>query len=128
LKCTGCLVEFTPICKQQTKYCNKKCAKHYIHKRWRTLNRERVNSYNRGNYRRYYYKRYGLTLEQYQSLVEKQGGRCAICKRVLEKILVVDHCHETGRVRGLLCDRCNAGLGMFVDNPLILKSAIEYLK
>jgi hypothetical protein len=54
---------------------------------------------------------YGLTPEAYDSLLEKQGGKCAICKQ--EKPLCVDHCHATGRVRGLLCRACNFAVGTF---------------
>lgn len=79
---------------------------------------------------------YGLTTESYNSLVEKQNGKCAICKikdfggvsNTGNKYeLVVDHCHTTGEVRGLLCSSCNKMLGMFKDDPNTMVSAIEYL-
>ena len=60
----------------------------------------------------------------------RQGGKCAICgtQYVLGlKRLALDHCHETGRIRGLLCGSCNRGLGLFRDNPERLRKAIEYL-
>jgi hypothetical protein len=69
-----------------------------------------------------------ITLAEYDAMVKAQDGRCAICTGKEENSsLHVDHCHETGRVRGLLCIRCNRGLGYFLDNPAFLKSAIEYL-
>lgn len=59
---------------------------------------------------------YGLTLEDFDAMVEQQGGRCAICHRVPPYRLCVDHDHEDGRVRGLLCVRCNSALGVFERN------------
>lgn len=70
-------------------------------------------------------KRYGLTLEQFDQMLTEQHGRCLICRKT--ESLVVDHCHTTGKVRGLLCNLCNTALGSFRDSPEILTSAIEYL-
>lgn len=71
----------------------------------------------------------GCTKELYYHLLEKQKGLCAICKRenVGKKRLAVDHDHETGKVRGLLCNLCNTALGAFDDNPEMLARALEYL-
>lgn len=74
--------------------------------------------------RRLVYK-YGMTEKQYKKMVKDQGEKCAICKRKAR--LVVDHNHRTGRVRGLLCVRCNNGLGQFLDRPSLLKKALVYL-
>ena len=71
-------------------------------------------------------KYYGLTHEQYDQLKQEQDFRCAICGKLVEQ-LCVDHDHETGRVRGLLCRACNLILGNADDNPNILLSAIDYL-
>lgn len=68
---------------------------------------------------------YDITPQEYRQRMERQGGRCAICKRV-EK-LVVDHCHDTNKVRGLLCVKCNWGLGHFEDKTERLVAAAEYL-
>lgn len=57
---------------------------------------------------------------------KNQSGRCAICNRKAK--LVIDHCHATGFVRGLLCSRCNTGLGQFCDNTHLMEVAVEYLK
>lgn len=73
---------------------------------------------------------YGITQEEYLQLVESQGGGCAICGAEKSKDgrrLAVDHCHETGVVRGALCDLCNRGLGFFQDSTEKLARAIQYL-
>jgi hypothetical protein len=71
--------------------------------------------------------RYGITEEDYDELSSSQNGKCAICERV-PKRLVVDHCHATGRVRGLLCDPCNVILGIWDDDSTIAYKAAEYLE
>jgi len=70
--------------------------------------------------------RYGLTLEELRRLRADQKSRCPICDR--EQELVIDHDHETGAIRGLLCNRCNVGLGQFEDNIALLKAALAYLE
>lgn len=71
-------------------------------------------------------KRYNITLEAYKKLYERQNGRCFICQREVD--LVVDHCHETGEVRGLLCKKHNSAIGFMEDNIVFLERAIEYLR
>ena len=76
-------------------------------------------------------KRYGITLEQYATLLLEQGGACGICGRrdnLPNKHFAVDHCHKTGRVRGLLCSRCNSGLGSLGDELERVQKAIAYLR
>jgi hypothetical protein len=72
---------------------------------------------------------YGLTEHQYEALIEQQGGGCAICSRppATTRRLAIDHDHATGIVRGILCGRCNTALGLFDDNPQLLREAIAYL-
>lgn len=75
--------------------------------------------------------RYGITIEKYEEFLLKQNSVCAICSKP-ETIkgktsLSVDHCHITNKVRGLLCDSCNKGLGNFKDNPQLLEKAKIYL-
>ena len=76
-------------------------------------------------------RRYGLTLQQYDELLKNQGGGCAICRKSESgesgNCLSVDHDHLTGKVRGLLCYSCNAGIGMFRDDPALLTGAVIYL-
>lgn len=74
--------------------------------------------------------KYGITLEQREALLRAQDGVCAICEQV-ELIgigLAVDHDHVTGKIRGLLCMRCNTALGRFRDDPKLLRRAAEYLE
>jgi hypothetical protein len=75
-------------------------------------------------------KKYNITLEDYKFMSDIQEGVCAICKKkcLTGNKLAVDHCHKTGRVRGLLCTVCNTSLGGFKDNVSLLESAILYLK
>lgn len=72
--------------------------------------------------------RYGITEEDYAQMFQHQHGLCAICQKSSTKNLDVDHDHETGKVRGLLCNNCNRGLGHLQDSILHLESAIKYLK
>lgn len=69
---------------------------------------------------------YGLTAEQYKGMYDAQGGKCAICKKKSNK-LFVDHNHKSGKVRALLCHRCNTGIGYFSDNPETLRRAANYV-
>lgn len=69
--------------------------------------------------------KYGLTVEEYERLEDEADGLCAICRKA--RRLAVDHCHDTGEVRGLICHKCNSGLGMFQDNPGALMAAAQYL-
>lgn len=90
--------------------------------RWREKNRDVVAGYKLK-------ERYGITLEQYNEMLDRQGGRCAICFRppASRKKLGVDHDHKTGAVRGLLCDYCNRGIAAFGDDVECLERAIDYL-
>jgi hypothetical protein len=75
-------------------------------------------------------RRYGITVEEYDAMLEQQGNRCAICRTDKpggKGRFHVDHDHQTGEVRGLLCNNCNRALGHFKDNVLILEQAIRYL-
>jgi len=73
---------------------------------------------------------YGITIDDYDNMVKKQQNRCAICnshQSELKQTLHVDHCHSTGKVRGLLCKKCNSAIGLFEDSQDRLKRAIEYI-
>lgn len=100
----------------------------------RKKNKERYREHDRKKYqkqkerdphfkRKQSYKyRYGITIEQYDEMFQIQQGKCKICK--VETELVLDHCHTTGYIRGLLCRCCN--LGYFKDSPYLLDYAYQY--
>jgi len=79
-----------------------------------------------------YLKRaFNISIEEYNKLFENQNGCCAICNKhqtEFKKSFAVDHCHKTIKVRGLLCSKCNIGIGQFNDNEELLRKAIEYIK
>ena len=91
-------------------------------KAWKKANPEAM--------RRYSLKKYGLTPESFEVLLESQGGACAICrtkKPGAHGKFCVDHDHETNKARGLLCVKCNAGLGSFDEQTRFLLAAVDYL-
>lgn len=118
-------------------------------KEWRKRNIDHVKAYSKEQYtsiyknntearRRYNLKKkFGITPEIYQQMLDKQNNVCAICcsdETAMDhrsnklKRLAIDHCHTTGRIRGLLCVNCNHALGKFKDSITIMEQAIKYLK
>ncbi len=96
--------------------------------------KEKLKEYYRSNKDRWHgysiKASYGLSPAQYKEMLAQQNNSCKICKtheKSLKRKLFVDHCHETGKVRGLLCQYCNTMLGNAKDNVLVLHSAISYL-
>jgi hypothetical protein len=74
-------------------------------------------------------RQYGLTEDNLAQMLAAQDGRCPICGVTLAEVVAdVDHDHETGRVRGVLCHRCNRTIGLFGDDPLRLRAAAQYLR
>lgn len=120
------------------------CQNEYA-RRWRKQNPDRVQASNQRHYeknsaeiraaalKRYHdeglrFSKYGLTAEDFLRLYEEQEGRCAICEAEQEPSKIhIDHNHETGEVRGLLCGSCNRALGYLKDSPLIVERAFNYL-
>lgn len=97
------------------KPCDRQKRKEYGYKTDSVLNRTLID-------------KYGITLVQYHELLKEQGGKCKICgKEPKKRRLAVDHCHENGHVRGLLCGHCNTALGGFRDKPGNLVRAYCYL-
>lgn len=86
---------------------------------WQKKNPEKVRA-------AYFRRTYGITLAAYAEMEFSQGSACAICRQTGS--LVIDHCHASGAVRGLLCDRCNVGLGCMQDDIERLKAAVQYLE
>jgi hypothetical protein len=105
---------------------------------YRRDNREHGNAYRRGYVARlsekhklqkrysHVLRTYNLSKEAYDAMLQEQNGLCKIC--CTAPAVVVDHCHRTGTVRGLLCTPCNSGLGMFRDDYQIVHKAAEYLQ
>jgi hypothetical protein len=81
---------------------------------WRRINRDRMREY-----------RYGITPDELEVLRETQAGLCGICRR--RRKLVIDHCHESGAVRGLLCHACNTAIGSLDEDPRIIHAAVRYV-
>lgn len=100
---------------------NKRRKDNYVD-RWRTKDRDR-----------YILRKFGLTPLEYQQMVENQMARCAICGRTPEEVgdgrlLAVDHDHDTGKIRGLLCRPCNTGIGQLGDSVDRVRKALNYLE
>lgn len=93
------------------------------HRRWYTENKVRSAVRMRDNHLR---KKYGITQVEYETMLVRQHGGCAICQKK-PKRLAVDHCHRLGRIRGLLCRECNVAIGLFNENPHIMIEAIAYV-
>lgn len=77
-------------------------------------------------------KKYGITLDDYRAMLDRQGGVCAICgglDRTQDgRAMPVDHCHRTGKVRGILCSHCNRAVGLLGDDPEVITRAASYLR
>jgi len=118
----------------QCKSCRSKDAREYRlenkekyienNRNWRKNNPGKYSKRTRG----YVLKRYGISEEEYDEIFEKQSGVCAICKDKPTGTLHIDHDHVTGKVRGLLCHRCNTSMGLMKENKDNLGNMIDYLK
>lgn len=109
-------------------------------KRWQQENAGRVNAYHRSRRAKpevkradrsaYLKRKYGITIERYDELLASQGGECAICGREPRPdiSLHLDHDHESGQLRGILCFRCNNALGDFDDDVSLLRAAVRYVE
>lgn len=95
---------------------------------YREKNLDKIREWDRKRSRKYTLSRYVLTEEMYDALVATQDGVCAICKTASSDRLVVDHCHQSNRVRGLLCRTCNAAIGQLKDDPQLVREAARYLE
>lgn len=144
LQCNSCkeklpLTQFHKCSKTKSKHvgrckeCVKKYDYYYKRKVPKTSKYIGRMEYNKDSMLKNKYK---ISLENYYEMCKAQDNKCAICKQPEEvvtkfgksKNLSVDHCHQTGKVRGLLCNKCNTGLGSFRDDLEYLNQAIEYLK
>lgn len=113
----------------QCKVCSKIRADQWISKnkiRWKDSRRAYANKNKRATKDNTLRKQYGITIEEYERMLVVQEYLCAICGK--KGSLNIDHDHKTGKVRALLCGRCNPALGSFMDSLEILLKAVEYLK
>lgn len=125
----------TSATRNDCKKCNKKIHDEYVERNRVHLNKyvkERYRIYDRDRVRDYGLKKmYGITTTDYEALLKKQNDRCAICQlpqSEFSRRFDVDHCHETKKIRGLCCIRCNRGIGLLKDDIEILQRAVRYLK
>lgn len=122
-----------PVCKEcrkadQTARRRRDPAAHKANmERWKANNPEAYALYRK----RARLKRYGITPEQYDQLLTEQGGKCTICganECVTGREFAVDHCHTTGKIRGILCGPCNVGIGMLGEDLSRIEKAHSYLQ
>lgn len=150
-RCVVCVRKFNAL--KSAKYRSVNPLRHKLLLReWKDKNRDRIRQLDREKYARHPEKkrenerlrrkrnpdkflekdlqRYcNITLVEYNNLLTRQEALCAICRKPpVKKRLAVDHCHKTGKIRGLLCDACNTSLGKFHDNPSIIRAAAEYVE
>ena len=147
--CTVCKVEkeeteFAPSHRANSKSLCRPCNTKQL-REWRSRNRESHNAYQKKYkarkpeiYRNAILKtKYGIGISEYEQMHIDQGGVCAICgkpetaadrRTKVTRKLSVDHCHNEGHVRGLLCGKCNPGIGLFMHDEGLLMKAIEYLQ
>ena len=113
-------------------------------KRYRLKNKEKYNEAQRQYYKKtkpkkleiyktrgrqnHLKSKYNITHEDFLLMLIKQNGKCAICEQTSERILNEDHCNKTGKIRGLLCWKCNSLIGLANDNTNILTNSVKYLE
>jgi hypothetical protein len=127
--------------KDESEFCKDRSRPDGLNHRCRLCNRSHVQNiaakqkkqFGKKKYRRRRRKYelthyYGISVEDYAKLVKNQGDKCAICGTKPEAYLAIDHCHETNRVRGLLCRKCNSAIGLFDDDIHKIENALMYLK
>ena len=96
-----------------------------VRRQWYEANKDKVNTDSKA---RYTAKQFGLTVEEYDT-IRASTSNCECCLTQLSlRERRLDHCHTTGKIRGILCNSCNTGIGMFKDSTELLKSAIDYLE
>lgn len=156
-KCSKCkkikvLTEFylrtgTELFHSQCKECEKEASKEWYLKNpeyrrektklWRDKNKDRVREYKIKNKMKMYFtdskRKYGITEERFNRMLSQQKNKCCGCGMMFKfgdknTTPNIDHCHKTGKIRGLLCRRCNSVLGYFKDNPKPLIKLARYLK
>lgn len=152
--CPACGETFTPASNHQ-KWCGRKCYNRERQRRYLEINprplakscRYCTAEFSCADDRQYYcsgectrtakslrgaYRLYGITMTQYRTLWLAQGGVCAICRKPerveRNRLLVIDHDHVSGHVRGLLCSQCNRAIGLLGDSPKVIEAAARYVR
>ena len=127
MSCTKCNITLTlenKVNGTKWRVC-KPCFNTYVRNWWKThpkqYKQHTQNMCNAGRIEN------GITIQEVKTMRQKQRGKCAICNIKFTKEPHADHNHKTGKLRGLLCRNCNCGIGMFKDNPKLLKRASVYL-
>lgn len=97
------------------------------------IERQRTPEYRLQQRKHHLKKNYGISIYDYDKMLDLQGNKCAVCKIKTpngqsDKYFHIDHCHKTEKVRGLLCSTCNMGLGLFKENIEVLNNLIQYIK
>jgi hypothetical protein len=123
----------------ECKLCNNKRSKEYKKKNLEKVsvkfkeyylkNIDKIKEYNRSEKRKNveFKNRYGITLDQRNKLFENQGGKCLTCLTTKAKKFCVDHCHKSGKIRGILCDNCNKAIGLIKDKKETAYRIFNYL-
>lgn len=156
--CVRCSVVFTPPKRSDAKYCTDLCQQRARQERQRTTHRveqrechkcgtpvewkpgkpvcadcridKRDPAKSAAKERRRRFRRYGLTEAEYDAILERQGHRCGICLTDTPGVKgwAIDHCHDSGMVRGVLCSRCNSAIGLLQEDPNVIARAAEYVR
>lgn len=124
INCSVCKVD-----KDKSEFYRRRKTKSSLQTLCKTCKKLQNCSYKRSNskYLKYNLKhKYNLTVDEYNSLVDKHGSKCAICRKD-DGRLCIDHCHSTGKVRGILCNRCNTSLHL-IENHNLHSRALKYLE
>lgn len=128
--------EFYPAPKRKDGFRSdcKGCTKAKV-KDWQSKNKDKCKSWYLGYRDTRYLRKYGVTYVEFLQLAKEQDNKCKICQNPLvfgeprtKKAAALDHCHATGKVRGILCNVCNTSLGGFQDSPELLRVAAKYLE
>ena len=127
-KCSRCEKDFQPYKKNHI-YCSPTCRlgrwkDPNYQRNWYLANREKQIKSNRNAQLK---RDYGIDLTEFNRLKEVQNFQCALCDVKYDR-LVVDHCHKTGKIRAILCDLCNTGIGKLKENPELLRKAADYIE
>lgn len=116
------------------KYDDLRTGHRLTNKKWALANPEKARIYKARYIRKKNCEKRGITIAQFDEMLTQQNNRCSICSKEfvdmggIGQVPVIDHCHTTGKVRGLLCHQCNVGVGYLKDSPDVLRKAAAYVE